>query len=839
MVVVCSEDFPQDEEYENEFQVFPHLALSPFQKWAIKAIHDGDHSLITAHTGSGKTLPAEYAIIRAAQRGKRVIYTAPIKALSNTKLSDLRRKYPEISFGLITGDITDNPEAQVLIMTTEVLPATLCAAAARKGETGRSHAPLSFEMDFEGDLDAVIFDEVHYINDPDRGGVWEQAILLLPPRVQLVMLSATISKPEKFAQWIETAKSAQSMQRAETPKKVYLSSSSQRVVPLTHHVWISSAEKAVSHPASKEMISGLRHTPLVLKGPGTPFQEKLCARISKTTRCLADNRLCLRRAGTLNALMCHLKKHEQLPAICFVFSRRQTECCAREVTCSLHTEDEGEMVAGIKAECRRILATRLSNYHEYLELPEYTQLVAMLERGVAVHHAGILPVFREMIEMLFEKRMIKVLFATETLAVGVNFSTSSVVFTGLHKFDGAVRRPLYPHEYTQMAGRAGRRGIDTEGNVWICADLCKLDSMRPATLQSIMSGTPPSLSSKFKLGLSMVLSLVDAGSATSQQLLSSTMLGSDLKAQGKAALEEAEGLAARAEAALEAKKWILSPDTAISRATEIQGELKQARKRKRGRLLAELEQLKAEHRTLADDLNTLSSIAEAQALAAQKKEEARGPEAVLPSLIQATREMLIDEGFMEPGGCALTTKGRIAQHLREAHPLALAALLSSEDLCGDLSPGQLAAVLSCQCGVAGASDADTQWQALTPRSSSEPVNRAAKKYAALLNHFENAERRYGTMSGECYEQSMLVLEHVLQWSMATNETECKAVLASVTIESGIGVGMFVKALLKICNLASEVTKAAEEVGNLKMKEIATAVPAALLKYVATAQSLYV
>ena len=154
MVIVCPDTFTETG-YEQAFGRFPSFELSPFQKWAVKAITDGDHSLVTAHTGSGKTLPAEYAILRAASRGKRVIYTAPIKALSNTKLADLRRKYPDISFGLITGDITDNPEAQVLIMTTEVLPNTLCNMRARKRRDPDSSAPLpplSFEMDVEKDL---------------------------------------------------------------------------------------------------------------------------------------------------------------------------------------------------------------------------------------------------------------------------------------------------------------------------------------------------------------------------------------------------------------------------------------------------------------------------------------------------------------------------------------------------------------------------------------------------------------------------------------------------------------------------------------------------------------
>ncbi len=840
MVIVCPESFPHEAKYATEFALFPSLQLSPFQKWAVKAIADGDHSLITAHTGSGKTLPAEYAIIRAAKRGKRVVYTAPIKALSNTKLSDLRRKYPDITFGLITGDITDNPDAQVLIMTTEVLPNTICNARARSAAPSETHPPLSFQMDFDTELDVVVFDEVHYINDAERGGVWEQAILLLPPSVQLVMLSATISRAECFASWVEKTKAEQAKKAGLKPKTVYLSSSSTRVVPLTHHLWLTSAKKALTHPATKDIVPGLRNTPLTIKGPGLAFQEALYARVTKASKRIEDNRMSLRRAGSLNSLFSHLASNDRLPAICFVFSRRQTECCAREVTCRLLGEDDAEMIAGIAGECRRILATRLPNYQEYLELPEYLQIVSMLERGIAVHHAGVLPVFREMIEMLFERRMIKVMFATETLAVGVNFSTSSVVFTGLHKFDGTVRRPLYPHEYTQMAGRAGRRGIDKEGHVWICADLCGLATMRPSTCQTILSGAPPALTSKFKVGQGMVLSLCMAGSLGADSVLESTMLGADLRAEARANYMEAEILAKRATEAEESARWISSPKDVMARCAAIEEELKGARKRKRGRLLAELEQLKAENRTLEQDLGTMSAIRDARATAEEKKAIAALPERVLPGLVDATKALLTEDKFLDADGRSPTPLGKFAHHIREAHPLALAKLLLwHAPLCEGLQPDELAAVLSCQCGVSPPRDADGQWAGVTPMSGSERVDRIAKEYMDWIHHFEDQERAFGTDSGENYEHSHIMLKPVLAWTAAQTEEDCKRALASAATEAGVGTGMFVKAMLKICNLAAEVAKAAEEAGELQLKETACAVPDLVLKYVATAQSLYV
>jgi superfamily II RNA helicase len=838
MVVICADTFDEDEsKYAADFANFPGLTLSPFQKWAIKAIADGQHSLVTAHTGSGKTLPAEYAILRAAKRGKRVIYTAPIKALSNTKLADLRKRYPDISFGLITGDITDNPEAQVLIMTTEVLPNTICNMRARKAETPDApHLPLSFEMDIDNELEAVVFDEVHYINDEDRGGAWEQAILLLPPTVQLVMLSATIDRPEAFAGWVETAKQTQAAAAGIAPKKLYLSSSKTRSVPLTHHLWFTCASRGTTHPASKDIVGGLRETELVVQGPGVQFDERLYAKVAKATRCVQENRIALRRAGILDGLLRHLARTERLPAICFVFSRRQVECCAREVSFSLHGEGDAALVATIEKECRHILASRLPNHQEYLELPEYLQLLNMLKKGVAIHHAGVLPIFREMTEMLFEKRMIKVLFATETLAVGVNFSTASVVFTALSKFDGSTHRTLLPHEYTQMAGRAGRRGIDTEGHVWVCANLCGMDCLRPSACRTILCGAPPALTSKFKVGLGMVLSLGHGGEDLEQSVLGSTLLGVDLASQARAETARAAELTKEAVTAREGLKWARTPGTVLTRYLEAEGELRGARKRQRTRIQRELQELERDHRTLKTDVSAARGAAEAEARAKQCAEAAQYPTTVLPTLVSATKRLLADSGFCDADG-KLTVLGQIATQVREAHPLALAVLIQEMEYCAEVTPAQLAAVLSCQCGMSVPADSG---QPATAASGDPVVDRAAKRYSSLLLHFEGLEHERGLCSGEEYSYQFTLLRPVLDWCASEDAEACKQVMARTSRHGAyVSLGGFVKAMLKICNMAAELEKAAEAAGRLELKEKASGVPPLLLKYVATAQSLYV
>ena len=311
MVIICPNDsFPENEKYSIHFQEFPY-ELSNFQKWSIKAIVDGDHSLVTAHTGSGKTLPAEFAIKYFVKQGKKIIYASPLKALSNQKLYDFRRKFPEISFGILTGDIKDNTEADVLIMTTEILRNTLFNKEILNSEQIKD-MPLSFEMDFYNELALVCFDEVHFIGDQDRGSVWEQSIIMLPKNVQMLMLSATIDKPENFAKWVELQNPL---------KSVFLSSTQERVVPLTHYMWltmhksqIAKTEKTVMNEKVREFVN----KKIEITNSSNVFNEINYYKMVNLKNYISKNELNIGRKFVLNELIRHLYEAELLPAICFV-----------------------------------------------------------------------------------------------------------------------------------------------------------------------------------------------------------------------------------------------------------------------------------------------------------------------------------------------------------------------------------------------------------------------------------------------------------------------------------------------------------------------------------------
>ena len=246
MVFVCDQPYINTE-FNKYFENYPY-ELSDFQKYAIEAIIRGNHALVTAHTGSGKTLPAEFAIDYFNKNGKKVVYTSPIKALSNQKYYDFCRKFPDISFGIFTGDIKINPNADVLIMTTEILMNYLfCMGKEYDKENIQSN--YDFQLNIQDELGCVVFDEVHYINDAERGQNWEKTILMLPPQVQMVMLSATIDAPEKFAKWCE---------RDNSDKQVYLSGTHQRVVPLTHYGYLTTNEGVFKKIKDKETQQKIR-----------------------------------------------------------------------------------------------------------------------------------------------------------------------------------------------------------------------------------------------------------------------------------------------------------------------------------------------------------------------------------------------------------------------------------------------------------------------------------------------------------------------------------------------------------------------------------------------------
>lgn len=456
--------------------------LDPFQEKAIEAISKDENVLITAKTGSGKTLVGEYQIHHSLQKGKRVFYTTPIKSLSNQKFHDLKKIYEKdergISVGIMTGDIKFCPHADIVIMTTEILRNLLYKQGTAVGITPE----LSLH-----NLDAVVFDEVHYINDPSRGSVWEECLVLLPPEINLVLLSATLDTPRPFVNWLTDLKK----------KTCHLISTEYRVVPLVHMT-----EDGETIMDAKDVFHFETYKAWVRKHYNK--QDEL-RKHKERVKAREEGQVIEKevRVGSFLDRMNKLIVKMDKPALFFVFSRRLCEEYATKVSTDLLTSKE-------TAEVRHIVLYHLHKYPDLQKIEGYHKLLTLLEKGVAFHHSGMLPILKEIVEILFDKGFIKVLFATETFAVGINMPTKTVVFTSYRKYDDAAEnmRVLRTSEYIQMAGRAGRRGKDDRG---IVIYLPIHEPEAPDIVKEMMTGKRATVDSQMKFDYSYILATMGSG----------------------------------------------------------------------------------------------------------------------------------------------------------------------------------------------------------------------------------------------------------------------------------------------------------------------------------------
>ncbi|KAF8628226.1 hypothetical protein AX15_004008 [Amanita polypyramis BW_CC] len=500
-----------NEPLKNFHKLVPEMArkypfeLDTFQKQAVYHLEKDESVFVAAHTSAGKTVVAEYAIALAERHMTRTIYTSPIKALSNQKYRDFKQTFSSSSVGILTGDVQINPEASCLVMTTEILRSMLYKGA-----------------DLIRDVEFVIFDEVHYVNDAERGVVWEEVIIMLPEHVNIILLSATVPNAKEFADWVGRTKK----------KDIYVISTPKRPVPLEHYLYVGKDKyKIVS--ADRNFISdGYKDAGEALKrkqdkereAAGLPPIHRVGARgasaaqknnqrggaaQSRGGRVTPSARGSSMASRTMHTtldkniyvhLLGHLKKNGLLPTVVFTFSKKRCEENASTLTnADLCTSVE-------KSEVHVTIEKALSRLKDSdKKLPQLARMRDLLSRGIGVHHGGLLPLVKELVEILFARGLVKILFATETFAMGVNMPAKCVVFSSIRKHDGRSFRDILPGEYTQMAGRAGRRGLDTTGTVVIVASSSLPEQ---ATLHKMILGEPGKLSSQFRLTYSMILNLL-------------------------------------------------------------------------------------------------------------------------------------------------------------------------------------------------------------------------------------------------------------------------------------------------------------------------------------------
>lgn len=454
----------------NEARTYP-FTLDPFQDTAVSCIDRGESVLVSAHTSAGKTVVAEYAIAQSLRDKQRVIYTSPIKALSNQKYRELLAEFGDV--GLMTGDITINPDAGCLVMTTEILRSMLY----RGSEVMREVA-------------WVIFDEVHYMRDKERGVVWEETIILLPDKVRYVFLSATIPNAMEFAEWICKI-------HVQPCHIVYTNF---RPTPLQHYLFPSHGdgiylvvdEKSTFREENfqKAMASITNQTG---DDPNSTNSRGKKGQTFKGGASKGDSK------GDIYKIVKMIWKKKYNPVIVFSFSKRDCEELALKMSkLDFNSDDEKDALTKIFNNAIALLP------EQDRELPQIKHILPLLRRGIGIHHSGLLPILKEVIEILFQEGFLKVLFATETFSIGLNMPAKTVVFTSVRKWDGQQFRWVSGGEYIQMSGRAGRRGLDDRGIVIMMID----EKMEPQVAKGMVKGQADRLDSAFHLGYNMILNLM-------------------------------------------------------------------------------------------------------------------------------------------------------------------------------------------------------------------------------------------------------------------------------------------------------------------------------------------
>lgn len=771
-----------------------------FQAHSINCIDRDEDVLVTAHTGSGKTRVAEYAIAHWIKKGKRVVYTSPIKALSNQKYKELQQKFEfdketglDITVGLMTGDNKIKPDASLVVMTTEILRNALYDLGDAKDKK-----ESYFEDNFIDTIGCVVFDEVHYINDPDRGHVWEETIILLDPKIRLVMLSATIDKAEDFANWIGKTKD----------RVINLIPTTHRVVPLEHFIHIDGKMYKILNKDEQ-------------------FYEKAYDESSKQYKIFVKNKKGTSNLSMINDLVGYLKEHNLLQAIFFSFSRTNCEKYAKMITTPLVSAEE-------ISEISNLFDSYMHKYEDqYLHIPQYHTLKQLIMKGIAFHHSGLLPIMKEIIEILFQRGLIKVLFATETFAVGVNMPTRTIIFTELEKPTSDGRRLLTTAEYKQMAGRAGRRGIDTLGHVII---LPLYDLPYKMDLKGIMLGKVPHIESKFYINYSFILKIIQSRSKNMEQFIGNSLFNKDNE---QCIVYEKEQYRIIDEKIKELESKI---DTNLLRKIDKIIKFKQLEEQyKEMGISFNKKQLK-EKSSLMQQLNkdrklkdSYEQYCEVESLKTEQKGRAEYLETVENYVDWETSKVamfLRKYGYLTGSTLdrdSVTIKGIIAAQINECNPILLTEMIV-KDIFADLKPEEIIAILSIFINDTKSDEPKT----LNDIKCSKLVKERLQKVKNMADEFVNSEGEIGLQS-YMFGYWDIFFDYVdVSYSWAKGKP-IKDVLDMIDTYEG----NFIRNILKINNMAHDLGCLYHIYGDFKIIPQLEKVEDLLVRDIVTVSSLYI
>jgi superfamily II RNA helicase len=790
--------------------VYP-FALDNWQKEAINAIHNEKNVLVTAKTGSGKTLVGEYQIAYSLSKEKRVFYTTPIKSLTNQKYHDLKYLFPKNSVGIMTGDIKSNPEADIVVMTTEILRNLLF-----KQNTTTSHIGTAGQLSLNT-VDAVIFDEVHYINDPERGHVWEETLILLPKKIHCILLSATIDSAKQFADWLSKAKQVETV----------LLQTTHRIVPLIHGIFDKTKTPLPLIPLkmddeapymSQEYQSWLRQRKNHLKNHDVWKTTVKNAIISGDSLAGSTSKVTIYSfTHQLNECIETLKCKELLPALFFSFSRKECERYAEQVT---HTLIDSSDAASIK----HIINFHLHKYDEQLRnLPQYHQILKLLQKGIAFHHSGVLPLLKEIIELLFSRGFIKILFCTETFAVGLNMPARTVIFTDLKKPDsGGGFRPLRPDEYIQMAGRAGRRGKDTQGVVLY---LPSRNPVEPEEMSSILSGRLQPLTSRIQFHYDFILKSLHA-SQNDTPIWDTVLDDSYFSAQEKHAIELLQSEYNQVMEKINAIKLTEAQEAELNEQVRLKETVANTTNALRKKALIALERWNERHVGPVWKAASIEYIKKQELTYTCKKLQ---EQMVIPSNnMRVTPVLSALTAWEAVKENKLTTFGLLCTEVNEANPLLMAKLYESQ-LLKSATPEEITTVLGSFIVDKEALDKSVHPNELNLTSV---VTDSLLKLDCWGRFGMEQDDKYYISSSETYWNLSTL------WICIAREWLSGEYAAQIIKKYDIYEGNLMRGLHKLANLVNEWNAMATIVNDVDMLHKMESIPTRILRDIAIPESLY-
>lgn len=831
-----------------------------FQLWAMRGILMDHDVLVCAPTGCGKTFVAEFAIQQAAKKRKRSIYTCPVKALANEKFSAFRKKLSGISVGILTGDIKLHPDAQCLIMTTEILRTLLYNKEIHLGKD-EDGIPVTISIDIENEVGAVVFDEVHYINDKDRGKVWEETLIKLPNEIPVALLSATLDKGEIFADWVSSV----------NQKPIHFISSNKRVVPLTHYYYYDTgkeiknldrlgstkrgirSKKKGGHRAvaggkkgvrqkgqvSSVLVEKYKGLPKLIQKYGNQFVEIQNAigeyhsdvvsslikleRDCDKVRSHQKSRSFTPKVAVLNNLAKKLQQKNLTPAIFFVFSRKKCEKYAQDIRHYFNTSKEQAEVSKILHSC----LSKLKDPSIVSSLGKFRMIEDLAKKGIAVHHSGLVPVMKEMIEILFAKGLIKLLFATETFAVGVNMPTKTAVFTGLRKYCSSDKfRLLLPHEFIQMSGRAGRRGLDDKGTVIILGNLIKTPTS--VQLKSVMCGRSQSIQSKFSYHYPFVLKGLLTGGDTFDSIVSRSLLYKEIQERVAYLEVELEQVCEK----IDTFKF----DINVSLLKDYKTLVENKHYMKPKKFTKAIEKYKK----FADIIDT-ELIKYNKYLNLDKESHRVHNELNYNKTLLANEKVKVIE-FLQKCNCIqdridpksiapehIEPKGVIASQINECNSILLSTLITSGLLKG-LCAEEMIAILSVFLDT---KTMDEDSRVYNPNHLDIPkiVKDRMHKLSEIAGHYADLEYSIGIEVADEWDLHLSMVQVSYNWACGEEFSELVHRLPAFE-------GNFVRDMLKLYNLSREVVRAAEIVQMDDVVEVAEQIEGLIIRGVVSADSLY-